>query len=320
MLIPVGRGVVSTAGHPNSAARAHQMDPHTSPAVARAPSCPAPTSTGARRSGIATCGRHARRSPGFGRPILPRIHARDSWSSIFGSRSPTASLACDDRLVGCFVRSFRCPCICVETRHQRIVRQIAFRAPRPPSRTPKTAGCCWRMPMGSCCTAPAPSSKNRGGRGQTVCHNQLDGLLVARRTGSHPGATAGRLPADSTAIKTPRFLSPEPFWRSVRPASPPAVPYHRTTLPEVWPDLRQGQRQASATGRGVEYRPDPQWTPLTLAENELTPAPVLPLHGSKPAWILVRYHELLTGSMVSVLLTKPITSKLSQEFIGVFAT
>lgn len=137
MLIPVVSGVVSTAGHPNSAGRAHQMDPHTSRAVARAPSCPAPTSTGARRSGIATCSRHARRSPGFSRPILPRIHARDSWSSIFGSRSTTASLACNDCLVGCFARSFRCPCICVETRHQRIVRQIAFSAPRPPSSTPQ---------------------------------------------------------------------------------------------------------------------------------------------------------------------------------------
>jgi hypothetical protein len=35
--------------------------------------------------------------------------------------------------------------------------------------------------------------------------------------------------------------------------------------------------------------------PFTAAENEFTARPAPPIQGSKPAWMLVRYHELVTA-------------------------
>ena len=63
----------------------------------------------------------------------------------------------------------------------------------------------------------------------------------------------------------------------------------RLTLDEVtllavgWP---------GTLGACVSLLPPP---PLTVAENEFTASPAPPIHGSNPAWMLVRYQELVTA-------------------------
>ena len=44
--------------------------------------------------------------------------------------------------------------------------------------------------------------------------------------------------------------------------------------------------------------------PLTAAEKLVTARPAPPCHGSKPAWMLVRYHELVIAPRLRVSLMK----------------
>src|SRR4051812_11731939 len=63
---------------------------------------------------------------------------------------------------------------------------------------------------------------------------------------------------------------------AVKPDSPTLVPWvtlHEEEVPRVGP---------------VGGPP-----PLTAAEKFVTARPAPPIHGSKPAWMLVRYHELV---------------------------
>jgi hypothetical protein len=72
-----------------------------------------------------------------------------------------------------------------------------------------------------------------------------------------------------------------------------------------------------AGGGGVDPPAPP--LPLTVAVNEVMARPVPPTHGSNPAWMLVRYHELVTLLRVLVSLTKSRTLKF-QVVIGDGAT
>ncbi len=49
---------------------------------------------------------------------------------------------------------------------------------------------------------------------------------------------------------------------------------------------------------------------LTFCENELTASPTPPCHGSKPAWMLVRYQSLVIAPRLRVSLMNASASKL----------
>ena len=59
--------------------------------------------------------------------------------------------------------------------------------------------------------------------------------------------------------------------------------------------------------------------PFTVAENELTPRPTPPIHGSKPPWMLVRYHDRVIAPRLMMSLMKSSVLKL-QLLIGDGAT
>src|SRR5690348_11828934 len=58
-------------------------------------------------------------------------------------------------------------------------------------------------------------------------------------------------------------------------------------------------------GGGLVWPP-----PFTVAEKLLTPSPVPPCQGSKPAWMLVRYHELVIAPRLRTSFRKSRTLKL----------
>lgn len=49
--------------------------------------------------------------------------------------------------------------------------------------------------------------------------------------------------------------------------------------------------------------------PFTAAENEVTARPTPPCHGSKPAWMLVRYHEFVMAPRLRTSVMKSSTLK-----------
>src|SRR5215470_10060510 len=84
--------------------------------------------------------------------------------------------------------------------------------------------------------------------------------------------------------------------------------HDRLVLVDVVPDAA---RFDGADGDCVSPPP-----PLVETENEFTARPVWPIHGSKPAWMLVRYHERLAKPRLTASSKKVRTLKLIEVADG----